>query len=58
MHELWRPCSVCASAGATVLVGLLGFTKTTFRSFWAVPVLLLYPVSILAVWGLDTLGFK
>jgi hypothetical protein len=46
------------SAGATVLVGLLGFTRTTFRSFWAVPVLLLYPVSILAVWGLDTLGFK
>jgi uncharacterized protein (UPF0128 family) len=45
-------------AGATALVGLLGYTHTTFRSFWAVPVLALYPLSIFAVWGLDTLGFK
>ncbi len=50
--------SVLLCAGATVLVGLLGFTRTTFKSFWAVPVLLLYPLSILAVWGLDSLGFK
>lgn len=47
---------VCA--GATALVGLLGFCKTTFRTVWAIPVLLLYPLSIVAVWALDTLGFK
>ena len=46
------------SAGVTWLVGLLGFSRTTFRAFWAIPVLLLYPLSILAVWGLDRLGFK
>lgn len=45
-------------AGATALVGLLGYTKTTFHAFWAFPVLAIYPLSIFAVWGLDTLGFK
>ncbi|KAK9907616.1 hypothetical protein WJX75_007049 [Coccomyxa subellipsoidea] len=49
---------VLVTVGATALVGLLGYTHTTFRSFWAVPVLALYPLSIFAVWGLDTLGFK
>lgn len=44
--------------GATALVGLLGYTKTTFRAFWAFPVLAIYPLSIFAVWGLDSLGFK
>ena len=39
-------------------MGLLGYMKTTFRSFWAIPVLLLYPLSILTVWGLDSLGFR
>lgn len=45
-------------AGATALIGLLGYTKTTFRTFWAFPVLALYPLSIFTVWGLDTLGFR
>ncbi|EIE26168.1 hypothetical protein COCSUDRAFT_61158 [Coccomyxa subellipsoidea C-169] len=49
---------VLVTVGATALVGLLGYTHTTFRTFWAFPVLALYPLSIIAVWGLDTLGFK
>ncbi|CAL8462752.1 g2285 [Coccomyxa elongata] len=49
---------VLVTVGATALVGLLGYTKTTFRAFWAFPVLAIYPFSIFAVWGLDSLGFK
>lgn len=51
-------CQGCARAAVTCLVGLLGFSMKTFRSFWAFPVLALYPLSILAVWGLDRLGLK
>lgn len=45
-------------AVATLLVGFLGATRRTFATVWALPVLLLYPVSIVAVWGLDSLGWR
>ena len=45
-------------AVATLLVGLLGATRRTFSTVWALPVLMLYPVSIVAVWGLDALGWR
>jgi hypothetical protein len=41
--------------GATALMGILGSSSRTFRSVWAFPVLLIYPLSIVAVWGLDKL---
>ena len=49
---------VDAMAVATLLVGFLGATRRTFATVWALPVLLLYPVSIVAVWGLDALGWR
>ena len=49
---------VDAAAVATLLVGFLGATRCTFATVWALPVLLLYPISILAVWGLDSLGWR
>lgn len=42
-------------AGATAMVGILGSSSTTFRAVWAIPVLAIYPLSILAVWGFDKL---
>lgn len=38
------------ATGATLMVGILGISRTTFRTFWAVPVLLLYPGTILFVY--------
>ena len=45
-------------AVATFLVGALGYFKYTFATFWAIPVLLIYPLSIVMVWGLDRAGLK
>jgi hypothetical protein len=41
--------------GATALVGVLGASSRTFRTVWAIPVIAIYPLSILAVWGFDKL---
>jgi hypothetical protein len=49
----------CAAAGVTLLVGGLGLTRDTFRAAWALPALALYPLSLGAVWWLDTyLGWQ
>lgn len=37
-------------AGSTILVGALGASTTTFRTIWAIPVLLIYPLSIFVVY--------
>lgn len=50
-------CMAC-DAVATLLVGFLGATRRTFATIWAVPVLLIYPLSIVGVWGLDALGWR
>jgi len=40
-------------------VGGLGLTRDTFRAAWALPALALYPLSLGAVWWLDTyLGWQ
>ncbi|CAL5223152.1 g5620 [Coccomyxa viridis] len=55
----WRYSSeVITTVIATFLVGALGYFKYTFATFWAIPVLLIYPLSILMVWGLDRAGLK
>jgi len=49
----------CGAAGVTLLVGGLGLTRDTFRAAWALPALALYPLSLGAVWWLDTyLGWQ
>ena len=46
-------------AGSTLLVGLLGLSGTTFKSYWGLVSLAIYPLSLLTVWGLDTyLGWQ
>lgn len=50
-------CILCIAA-ATAAVGALGYFKKTFATFWAIPVLLIYPLSIVMVWGLDRAGLK
>ena len=67
-HHLYFRCLLWAQAcqrycahvlaAATALVGALGYFKITFATFWAIPVLLIYPLSILMVWGLDRAGLK
>jgi Ca2+/Na+ antiporter len=43
----------------SVLLGALGYSRTTFKAKWAVPVISLYPLSLLAVHLLDTkLGWQ
>lgn len=43
----------------TLLVGSVGLTRDTFRAAWALPALALYPLSLGAVWWLDTyLGWQ
>ncbi|KAK9825642.1 hypothetical protein WJX81_003822 [Elliptochloris bilobata] len=49
---------VAVTVVATLLIGLLGATRRTFAMVWALPVLLIYPLSILGVWGLDSLGWR
>ncbi len=49
---------VAVTVVATLLVGLLGATRRTFATFWAIPVLLIYPLSIVGVWGLDAAGWR
>lgn len=44
---------VLVTVGATLIVGIFGARKTTFKSVWAVPNLLLFPLSILCVWYFD-----
>ena len=39
-----------AAAGSTLLVGAVGASTTTFRTIWAIPVLLIYPLSIFVVY--------
>ena len=38
------------SAGATVIVGVFNSTRTTIRAVYAIPALLIYPLSILFVY--------
>lgn len=58
--HLWSVALISALciAAATAAVGALGYFKKTFATFWAIPVLLIYPLSILMVWGLDRAGLK
>ena len=50
---------VAVILGATCLVGGLGLSRDTFRAAWALPALALYPLSLGAVWWLDTaLGWQ
>ena len=50
---------VAVILGATALVGGVGLTRDTFRAAWALPALALYPLSLGAVWCLDTfLGWQ
>ncbi|KAK9842030.1 hypothetical protein WJX81_004927 [Elliptochloris bilobata] len=50
---------VAVILGATALVGSVGLTHDTFRAAWALPALALYPLSLGAVWWLDTfLGWQ
>ena len=37
-------------AGCTLVVGGLGVSGVTFRSFWALPILAGFPLTILLVW--------
>eukprot|EP00884_Botryococcus_braunii_P016561 jgi/Botrbrau1/3589/Bobra.0078s0040.1 len=46
---------VLVMVGATALVGILGASARTFRTVWAIPVIAIYPLSIVAVWGFDKL---
>ncbi|KAK9789557.1 hypothetical protein WJX73_004608 [Symbiochloris irregularis] len=50
-HLRWSYTSeVFVTVGSTVLVGILGASKTTFRTFWALPVLAIWPLSIFLVY--------
>jgi len=51
------PFCLCAAA-ATAVIGALGYFKKTFATFWSIPVLIIYPLSIVMVWGLDRAGLK
>lgn len=53
----WKFTSeVIVITGVTLLMGALGYSRTTFRTFWALPNLLLFPLSVLAIWSLDHFG--
>mmetsp|Transcript_10171 Transcript_10171/g.30570 ORF Transcript_10171/g.30570 Transcript_10171/m.30570 type:complete len:554 (-) Transcript_10171:2400-4061(-) len=45
---------VIVTVGVTLLMGLLGYSRRTFQTYWSFPNLLLFPLSILFVWILDT----
>eukprot|EP00884_Botryococcus_braunii_P018037 jgi/Botrbrau1/4917/Bobra.118_1s0030.1 len=50
---------VTVIVGSTLLVGLVGYSRVTFKTVWALPSLAIYPLSLLTVWGLDTfLGWQ
>jgi hypothetical protein len=50
---------VAAIVTATLIVGAVGVSRSTFRLWLAIPALLLYPASLLGVWALDTfLGWQ
>lgn len=46
---------VAVIVAATLLVGALGYSRTTFKTGWAIPTISLYPISLGAVYLLDTL---
>jgi hypothetical protein len=50
---------VTVTVVSTLLVGLLGASRSTFAASWAAPVMALYPLSLLGVYALDTfLGWQ
>ena len=42
-----------ATAGVTLIMGALGYSRRTFRAYLALPNMLLFPLAIVAVWFLD-----
>jgi hypothetical protein len=50
---------VTVIVAATMAVGALGVSRNTFKAFWALPALAIYPLSLLGVYVLDTwLGWQ
>lgn len=40
-------------AGVTLLMGAVGYSRTTFQTLWVLPNLMLFPLSVLAIWFCD-----
>ncbi len=56
---LGRPAAnageVTVIVAATIAVGALGYSRSTFQTVWALPVIAIYPVSLITVQLLDSL---
>merc|ERR1712192_55076 len=53
-HLKWTYTSeVAVTVGATLIMSLIGLRSTKFRSWMAIPVALIYPLSVFIVWFLD-----
>jgi hypothetical protein len=46
---------VTVIVAATLAIGALGSSRSSFRAAWALPALALYPLSLAGVYLLDTL---
>lgn len=50
---------VTVIVAATLAIGALGFSRSTFKAWWALPAIALYPLSLAGVYVLDTwLGWQ
>jgi hypothetical protein len=50
---------VTVIVASTLALGALGASRTTFKTFWALPAAALYPLSLMGVYVLDTwLGWQ
>ncbi|KAI8469986.1 MAG: hypothetical protein J3K34DRAFT_422230 [Monoraphidium minutum] len=50
---------VTVTVGASLMMGALGWSRSTFKTKWALPAIALYPLSLLTVYLLDTkLGWQ
>lgn len=45
---------VIVTVGTTLIMGLVGYSRRTFPTWWAIPNLMLYPLAIAVVYFLDT----
>lgn len=53
LNWVWTS-ETCVIVASSVLMGLLGYSRSTFATKWALPAIALYPMALLAVQVLDT----